>query len=158
MIGTLPFTMVAHMSICIVTMSRLLVLEDPAWDLALARRSFDLAVVTQRLEERFQAADWAEVAQAAVRKRKYMDNDRTMTATYRDKLRWIRNWYLTKLPALEGSTLAVPAERDPATSITSTGHDQDPPAESSGSEFDTAFWESLLNLGESTWGITRTGF
>lgn len=103
-LGRLPFTASTHLTFAIVTSMRLLfLLDDPEWDVVRARRSLDFVAVTLRLEEQFQAADELEHNPADThglgRKKRYLSEDsRAVLAMFRDKMRWIRLWYSSKLP------------------------------------------------------------
>ncbi|CAK7206617.1 hypothetical protein SEUCBS139899_009417 [Sporothrix eucalyptigena] len=97
-LGVLPLLGTAHLSFSIVTLTRLLSLDAPEWHIGQARRSFDFVALALRLEQQFAAADDHEQT-LTDRKKRYanMDN-RTILTTHRDKMRWIRIWYTTKMP------------------------------------------------------------
>lgn len=123
-LGCLPFVAMAYLFFALVTASRLLFLEDPNWDLGLARKSLDLVSIATRLGDHYQTAELYILD----RKKKFTDDQRSMLAVYRDKIRWVRRWYLSKLPG------EAPLAMDPGSFLSLAGH------------FDAAFWETLLNL------------
>ncbi|KAL1907830.1 hypothetical protein Sste5344_006458 [Sporothrix stenoceras] len=114
-LGILPLLGTVHLSFGIVTLTRLLSLDAPEWHIGQARRSFNFVALALRLEQQFQAADELEATTSSSagastsstttftspfpRKRRYAYFDtRTILATHRDKMRWIRIWYTTKMP------------------------------------------------------------
>lgn len=92
----------AHISFVIVTASRLLFLgdeasspnnpRDPDWVVSLARDHFNLEAVCARLAEFFDEAD--RLATGLGRRGRYVDGERSVLGMFRDKVRWIRSWYL----------------------------------------------------------------
>lgn len=92
----------AHISFVIVTASRLLFLgdeasspnnaRDPDWVVSVARDHFNLEAVCARLAEFFDEAD--RLATGLGRRGRYVDGDRSVLGMFRDKVRWIRSWYL----------------------------------------------------------------
>ncbi|EFX05985.1 fungal transcriptional regulatory protein [Grosmannia clavigera kw1407] len=103
-LGRLPFSAATHLAFAVATSMRLLfLLDDPDWDVVRARRSLDFVAITLRLEEHFQAAEDFEDAPANTqglgRKKRYLsDDNRAVLAIFRDKMRWIRLWYASRLP------------------------------------------------------------
>ncbi|KIH89816.1 fungal transcriptional regulatory protein [Sporothrix brasiliensis 5110] len=105
-LGVLPLLGTVHLSFGIVTLTRLLSLDAPEWHIGQARLSLDFVALALRLERLFQAADEFEATPPGTaappsipRKRRYAYYDsRTILATHRDKMRWIRIWYTTKMP------------------------------------------------------------
>lgn len=92
----------AHISFAIVTASRLLFLgdeaptpnsqRDPDWVVSMARDHFNLDAVCARLAEFFDEAD--RLATGLGRRGRYIDGERSVLGMFRDKVRWIRSWYL----------------------------------------------------------------
>ncbi|KAK7717736.1 hypothetical protein SLS63_010691 [Diaporthe eres] len=93
----------AHISFVIVTASRLLFLgdeaassphnqRDPDWVVSMARDHFSLDAVCARLAEFFDEAD--RLATGLGRRGRYVDGERSVLGMFRDKVRWIRSWYL----------------------------------------------------------------
>ena len=158
-LGTLPLTTIAQTSFAVVTASRLLLLEDPEWDLAIARKNLDLAAVGLSIEERFQAATTYETAdEMAVygghagprgRKTLYGDDGRSLCAMYRDKMHWVRHWYVSKLPE-DSRAPTGPAAGEPA----ATAMEIDEGSAGSVGDIDAAYWEAVLDLSGASWGWT----
>lgn len=92
----------AHISFVIVTASRLLFLgdeasspnnpRDPDWVVSVAREHFNLDAICARLSEFFDEAD--RLATGLGRRGRYVDGERSVLGMFRDKVRWIRSWYL----------------------------------------------------------------
>ncbi|KAB5513098.1 hypothetical protein GE09DRAFT_1267544, partial [Coniochaeta sp. 2T2.1] len=95
--GYLPFSGISQLSFSFVTASGLLFLNDTDWDLKMARNHVDLCAVVERLGEVYREADQYAAAQEWRKKRKYVDKGRSALAMSRDKMRWTRSWYLSKL-------------------------------------------------------------
>lgn len=95
----------AHISFIIVTASRLLFLgdetsspnnpRDPDWVLSVARDHFNLDSICARLSEFFDEAD--RLATGLGRRGRYVDGERSVLGMFRDKVRWIRSWYLGRM-------------------------------------------------------------
>lgn len=154
---TLPLTTIAHTSFVIVTATRLLLLEDPAWDSSVARKSLDLAASIFSLEQRFQAAavdaaaGEARVAGRRERNIRYDDESRSLAAALRDKMRWVRQWYLGKLADDLGAAAGPAAAAEPG-----GGMEMDAGFAVSVDEIDAAFWDSFLDIGPPSWGPTNS--
>jgi hypothetical protein len=92
----------AHISFIIVTSSRLLFLgdeastpnnpRDPDWVVSVARDHLNLEGICARLSEFFDEAD--RLATGLGRRGRYVDGERSVLGMFRDKVRWIRSWYL----------------------------------------------------------------
>lgn len=94
----------AHLSFCVVTAARLLFLGDeaspggsnshgdPDWNSSLAREALNLEAVCVRIGDFFDEAD--KICVGLGRRARYVDHERTSLGSYRDKVRWIRNWYV----------------------------------------------------------------
>lgn len=108
----------AHISFVIVTATRLLFLgdeasspnnpRDPDWVVSVARDHFNLEAVCARLAEFFDEAD--RLATGLGRRGRYVDGERSVLGMFRDKVRWIRSWYLgrTRPGTREGYPGAYP--------------------------------------------------
>ncbi|KAB5555075.1 hypothetical protein GE09DRAFT_1173873 [Coniochaeta sp. 2T2.1] len=141
--GYLPFSGIFHLSFSFVTVSRLLFLNDSDWDLQMARKHVDLCAVVERLGGVYREADQHAAAQEWRKKRKYVDEGRSALAMSRDKMRWIRSWYLSKLVPVE--------EHQPLTSAKASRGAELPDTDMfevdvfSPGQFDPSFWDALLN-------------
>lgn len=97
----------AHISFCIVTLVRLLFFgdvdalgpnnnaRDPDWTPALARQSVDFEMLCLRISDFFDEAD--KVSASLGRPARYIDRDRSVMGMYRDKIRWMRSWYVGRI-------------------------------------------------------------
>lgn len=104
----MPFHSV-HLSFCVVTATRLLFLgdesvggnptADPDWNPLLARESMNLEAIYGRLCDFFGEAD--RVCAGLGRRVRYLDQERSILIMFRDKIRWMRDWYVgrTRSPA-----------------------------------------------------------
>ncbi|KAK3323778.1 hypothetical protein B0T19DRAFT_213497 [Cercophora scortea] len=95
----LPFPVYSHFTFSVVSATRLLFLSDSDWNRQLACRSLDFPTVTQRLSDRCEKADDWSVGEEWRRKRRFVDDARSVMAMYRDKLRWIGSWSAAKMGA-----------------------------------------------------------
>ncbi|KAK3502813.1 hypothetical protein B0T13DRAFT_181768 [Neurospora crassa] len=95
----LPFNTYCHMTFSLITATRLVVLQDPDWNSKLAGESLDFAGITQRISDRCDQADTVAIAEEWRRKRKYVNDTVSVMSMHRNKLRWIRSWYLSKTAA-----------------------------------------------------------
>ncbi|KAK3400372.1 hypothetical protein B0T20DRAFT_182940 [Sordaria brevicollis] len=95
----LPFNTYCHMSFALMTATRLVILQDPDWNSKLAAESLDFAALIQRLSDVCGQADSIAIAEEWRRKRKYINDTLSVMSMHRDKLRWIRSWYLSKMAA-----------------------------------------------------------
>ena len=142
-----PCPVVAYVSFVLVTMTRLLFLDDRDWDVVLARKTADFPGVCLRLEERFQAADNFAMSIRPARRGKLHDEARSTCAAYVDKFRWLRQWYLSK-PSVEGqgprdsgnSAGAATSGLGSAMEVDVTGWAAVP------GDMDADFWNSLIQL------------
>lgn len=89
---------------------RLLLLDaDPDWNPAVARDALDFEAALTRIAELFDAADKSCGGGGAPaggssggggggggRRARYVENGRTVLSVHRDKVRWIRDWYLAR--------------------------------------------------------------
>lgn len=95
----LPFNTYCHMTFALMTATRLVILQDPDWNSKLAGESLDFAALTQRLSDVCDQADSVAITEEWRRKRKYVNDTLSVMSMHRDKLRWIRSWYLSKMAA-----------------------------------------------------------
>lgn len=93
---SLPLTATGLLAFAIVTTSRLLLLDSTRdWKPELARQKLDFAAALQRISDWFEEGDrWAKMAG---RRRRLQDGKESTNCQYTWKLRWIRQWYLSKL-------------------------------------------------------------
>lgn len=96
----LPFVS-AHLSFCTITVVRLVTLDaDPDWNPAVARDAVDFDGALNRVAELFDLADKScgpGGAGGNGRRARYVDLEgHTALSAYRDKVRWIRDWYLAR--------------------------------------------------------------
>lgn len=92
----------AHVSFMIVTASRLLFLgdenstpnnpRDPDWAVSVARDHLNFDAICARLAEFYDEAD--RTTTGLGRRGRYVDSDKSVLSSFRDKIRWIRNWYI----------------------------------------------------------------
>ncbi|KAI3397511.1 hypothetical protein diail_10723 [Diaporthe ilicicola] len=115
----------AHLSFCIVTASRLLFLgddsgavpnnpRDPDWVVSVARDHLNVDGVYARLAEFFDEAD--RLATGLGRRGRYVEGDKSVLGVYRDKVRWIRSWYLGRTRPGTGEGYPGPYPFDPRAS------------------------------------------
>jgi hypothetical protein len=148
----LPFTATAHIAFATVTTARLLLLgASTDWDPAAARRSFDFAEVVQRMADAYEASDHAAVEVG--RRRRILDDGSSALLKYAFKVRWIRQWFLSRLQAeqplpAEGTVAGVSAgaltgetvaAEDPISGLDAWGDYQ----------FDETIWQTILALDEN---------
>jgi hypothetical protein len=153
----MPLGATAHMSFAVVTASRILFLDDSDWDVNTARQNFDFAAACKLLSDRFGEAD--RLGQALGRRRKYVDDQKSVLGMYRDKLYWIRQWYRTKIPPVFNEAVAHknPSSVSRNDEATVRGQargraraqdmeiDQQPSFLSPGG-LDESFWQALLDF------------
>jgi len=150
-LGALPFSFLAYVSFGLLTTSRLLFLErDADWDVQLARRTIDFASVTQRLEGHFQAADMHEArlesGRGLGRRRKRATADKSLLASYGEKMGWIREWYIRRTASPLGSQGPRDSGQGMANASAASAADMDSGFAGSPVDFDGAFWQALLNF------------
>ncbi|KAF7555776.1 hypothetical protein G7Z17_g1910 [Cylindrodendrum hubeiense] len=122
----LPVTVSGFLAYSIVTTSRIMLLESsPDWDPALAWRQLDIADLLKRMSEQYEEAD--HVAKELGRRRRILDDDTSIFVKYSSKLRWIRQWYMSKIPQEPQMPLA------------------EPPDWTVDFEFDDNFWQELMS-------------
>ncbi|KAH6984751.1 hypothetical protein BKA56DRAFT_671225 [Ilyonectria sp. MPI-CAGE-AT-0026] len=122
----LPVTINGFLAFAIVTASRIMLLDSsPDWDPALARRHLDIADLLRRMSNEYEDAD--RVAQELGRRRRILDDNMSVFLKYSSKLRWIRQWYLSKIP----QEPEVPVVEAPNWAVDF--------------EFDENFWQELMS-------------
>lgn len=122
----LPVTVSGFLAFAIVTASRIMLLDSsPDWDPALARRHLDIADLLRRMSNVYEDAD--RVAQELGRRRRILDDNMSVFLKYSSKLRWIRQWYLSKIP----QEPEVPVVEAPNWAVDY--------------EFDESFWQELMS-------------
>ncbi|KAF3768090.1 hypothetical protein M406DRAFT_289423 [Cryphonectria parasitica EP155] len=94
----------AHLSFCLVTAVRLLFLGDESigggvvdhgWDAALARQAIDFEGICTRMSQLFENAD--TISNGLGRRTMLIHSDRSLLSMYRDKVRWMRDWYVARV-------------------------------------------------------------
>ena len=66
------------------------------WDPALARQNLEFADILQRMAEMYEEADRA--AMETGQRRRVLDDGNSTFLKYSFKIRWIRQWFLSKIP------------------------------------------------------------
>ena len=112
----LPFDTYCHLKFSLLTATRLIVIQDPYWNNKLASESLDFAAVTQRLGDRCAEADSVAIAEEWRRKRKYVNENLSVISMQREKLRWIRSFYLSKHAASNATSIGNQPSTDDPTS------------------------------------------
>jgi len=164
-LSMMPFVLTTFVSFSLVTASRLLFLDDADWNVRQARRNLDFIGFTADMADRFAAAEQSEASQSINearnrRKRKFVNDTQSMAGMYRDKIRWIRQWYMSKLPAedvpLQHQHQHQQGPRDAAVLLqpmhSGDGGFMDIDGGDSAlgpgdaADFDAVFWQALLNM------------
>ncbi|KAK4454209.1 hypothetical protein QBC34DRAFT_375382 [Podospora aff. communis PSN243] len=149
----LPCQVFSYLSFTLITVTRLLFLNDSDWNQAEARRVMDFFALTRQLSDHLSRGARAEAAGA--RKIRYIEDGYPFLGVSTEKLRWIGSWYLSKQgPADEvqrhqqqpqlartgGGTVAAPVDTDPMVGVSSI-------------DFYSEWWEGLLgdfDFGQAT--------
>lgn len=156
-----PFVLRCPLAFSLVTATRLLLLADSDWDGSLARKEFDLADICYRAAERFDAVDRIGSspppspplrgchADGAGRRRlglkkQYLDDRTSVLMSFRDKLRWVRSWYLSKGLHETTASSSSSGEVGAPNGARAAEFDGDPMLLSSPA-LDESFWQFLLN-------------
>ncbi|KAG5799876.1 hypothetical protein H9Q69_001080 [Fusarium xylarioides] len=138
-ISILPVTVSCVLAFVTVTASRLIMAENSIdWDPKAARRRLQFQDILQRLSDQFAQAD--EEAQRLNRRRRVMEDGSSVFLKSCFKVRWIRQWYLSKIPE-EEQQLLVP---QPQTAVESSSALQVNPDWATNLQFDDEFWADLL--------------
>lgn len=139
-ISILPVTVSCVLAFVTVTASRLIMAENSTdWDVKAARRRLQFQDILQRLSDQFAQAD--EEAQRLNRRRRVMEDGSSVFLKSSFKVRWIRQWYLSKIPEDE-QLLLVP---QPQTTVENLSVLQSNPDWATNLQFDDEFWAELLN-------------
>lgn len=93
----LPFPAIGQLSFSINTAIWLLFLHDSDWDVQMARKSLDFAGLVDRMGIRYEESERVGIAEQLIKKRKFWDENLSMSMRYRDKMRWVKSWYLSKV-------------------------------------------------------------
>lgn len=154
MLGSMPLTATAYMSFATVTSSMILLLEDPDWDVNLARKTFDFAAACHNLGSRFREGD--QIIQSLGRRRRFEENGKsTLEANY-NKIMWIRQWYSSKISTLlaaeptprSSSQHPPPVIQQTDASVTQSIHADQSPLQDScllPLDLDAEFWHAMLD-------------
>lgn len=166
----------AHLSFCLVTTVRLLLLAaggpgrkrrnknknglPGGWDLALARQSVDFESICLRLTDLFDEAD--KVAASLGRRARYnfeqQQQERgginSIMGVYRDKVRWLHNWYTVRVNRVRPSIQAACGECEIGTTTATWAMRDDgggggatQPMDVDEGELDDGFWQAVLDWG-----------
>lgn len=160
-----------HLSFCLVTMVQLLFLvgnnDNSDWDPALARQAVDFETICLRVGDLFDEAD--KISASLGKRARYIhageqqqERNTTMTTTrsvmgiHRDKVRWIRNWYMARAGATF-TTEQGERERETTTQrgdnvMKDGGGDTQPMDVDEGVqpaqyELDDGFWQAMFDWG-----------
>ncbi|KAH0491824.1 hypothetical protein TgHK011_003232 [Trichoderma gracile] len=141
----LPTSVTGLLAFAIVTTSRLLLVEPSIeWQPAMARKKLDFADMTKRLGDRFEDADtWAK---EAGRRRRLLEAGGAQFCRFSFKLRWIRQWYLSRVPQEQEQEQQQQEEA-------AAGAEAQLPGAGAGEtlqDLDAVFWEEC-ELGDVLW-------
>ncbi|PYI03928.1 hypothetical protein BO78DRAFT_373902 [Aspergillus sclerotiicarbonarius CBS 121057] len=89
---SLTFISILHAALAIIKACRLLCIEDQAWDLNIARTTYNLPGILQQLSKLFDAASNSGSPRSQI-----ILHGRPIFAEYAEAYRGIERWYLTKL-------------------------------------------------------------
>lgn len=133
----LPFTSTGILAFAIITTSRLMLLESSNdWESDFARRKFDFGDVMKRMSKQFEEGE--KHSEALGRRQRLLDDGTSVFYKYVFKLRWIRQWYLARVP----QTQAPPTDLQPFS--------MPEPGEGLGEmvdfNFDEQFWQELMSV------------
>jgi hypothetical protein len=134
-ISILPVTVSCVLAFVTVTASRLVLGETtPDWDVKSARQRLQFQNVLQRLSDQFAQAD--EEAQRLNRRRRIMEDGSSVFLKSSFKVRWLRQWYLSKVPQEE--QLQQQTAMEPSSVLQSN------PDWAANFQFDDEFWADLM--------------
>ncbi|KAF4991988.1 hypothetical protein FDECE_13852 [Fusarium decemcellulare] len=141
-VSTLPVMLNSVLAFTTVTASRLMLGDSSDWDVTLARRRLNFQDILKNLSDQFEAAD--EEARRLDRRRRVMEDGSSVFLKCSFKTRWIRQWYISKLP--QEQQVEVPQLSQPLIEPPSL---VDPnPEWAANFQFDDEFWAELMS-GES---------
>lgn len=155
LLGTMPLIATLYMAFAVVTSSMILLLDDPDWDVNLARKTFDFAGACQNLSERFREGH--HVSHSLGRRQKFDSSGRSVLEANQGKILWIRHWYVSKISATASppprqagvENWALPISSVMAEAPSRQPMQLDQPAFQDGLQFpvdlDEEFWSALLD-------------
>ncbi|KUI55062.1 Transcriptional regulator WAR1 [Cytospora mali] len=132
----------AHLSFMLVTASRLLFLgdetmsssstRDPDWNVVVARDNLNFEAICLRLVEYYDEAD--RMMTNLGRRGRYVENDKNVLCLFRDKVGWIRNWYLGRTRPSAAETFPGAYAQDPRGRGPSNSGTPVPPKDGTGTD------------------------
>ncbi|KAM0562375.1 hypothetical protein ACHAPJ_002065 [Fusarium lateritium] len=138
-ISVLPVTVSCVLAFVTVTASRLILTENaPDWDVTRARRRLQFQDLLKRVADLFELAD--EEAQRLNRRRRVMEDGSSVFLKSSFKVRWIRQWYLSKIPQEEQQEM-----QQSQTAVEPSMVLQNNPDWASNFQFDDEFWADLMS-------------
>ncbi|KAJ4265035.1 hypothetical protein NW762_005278 [Fusarium torreyae] len=138
-ISVLPVTVSCVLAFVTVTASRLILTENaPDWDVTRARRRLQFQDLLRRVADLFELAD--EEAQRLNRRRRVMEDGSSVFLKSSFKVRWIRQWYLAKIPQEEQQEMP-----QSQTAVEPSMVLQNNPDWASNFQFDDEFWADLMS-------------
>ncbi|KAM5369724.1 hypothetical protein ACJZ2D_008871 [Fusarium nematophilum] len=139
-IPSLPVTVSCILAFATVTASRLILQENgPDWDSAMAQRRLGFPDVLKRLGDQFEDADKA--AKELGRRRRVMEDGSSVFLKCSFKVRWIRQWYVSRIPQEQAQPPPPPQTMHPsAASFT-----EPIPDWAADFQFDDEFWADLMS-------------
>ncbi|KAF5235576.1 hypothetical protein FAUST_6995 [Fusarium austroamericanum] len=134
----LPCTVICVLAFVTVTASRLIFAETSSdWDVKAARLRLQFQNVLQKLSDQFAQAD--QEAARLNRRRRVMEDGSSVFLKSSFKVRWIRQWYLSKIPQDEQREIEqAQAALEPSTVLQSN------PNWAADFQFDDEFWADLM--------------
>ncbi|KAK0609266.1 hypothetical protein B0T14DRAFT_232685 [Immersiella caudata] len=90
----LPCQVFSYFSFTLITVTRLLFLNDSDWNQAEARKAMDFVTLARQLSDHLSRGGQAEAAGA--RKIRYIEDGYSFLGMSAEKMRWIGSWYLSK--------------------------------------------------------------
>ncbi|KAJ3461508.1 hypothetical protein MRS44_010061 [Fusarium solani] len=143
--STLPVTVNCVLAFVTVTASRLILSENsPDWDTSLARRRLNFQDTLKGLSDQFEAAD--QEALRLDRRRRVMEDGSSVFLKCSFKVRWIRQWYTTKIPQEEQQQHQQQQHVEtPCAALAQTQSVIEPtPDWAANFQFDDDFWADLM--------------
>ncbi|KAI8662450.1 Zn(2)-C6 fungal-type domain-containing protein [Fusarium sp. Ph1] len=143
--STLPVTVNCVLAFATVTASRLILSENsPDWDTSLARRRLNFQDTLKGLSDQFEAAD--QEALRLDRRRRVMEDGSSVFLKCSFKVRWIRQWYTTKIPQEEQQQHQQQQHVEtPCAALAQTQSVIEPtPDWAANFQFDDDFWADLM--------------
>ncbi|KAJ4204298.1 hypothetical protein NW767_004490 [Fusarium falciforme] len=143
--STLPVTVNCVLAFATVTASRLILSENsPDWDTSLARRRLNFQDILKGLSDQFEAAD--QEALRLDRRRRVMEDGSSVFLKCSFKVRWIRQWYMNKIPQEEQQQQQQQQHVEtPCAALAQTQSVIEPtPDWAANFQFDDDFWADLM--------------